>query len=177
MGFQNLECCIVKREERLRRRYETKKRATLVLLMLSLGPIGADRATSSRSGASADEKTVRSLDDQERKAVPNRNYAALERLWCEELTVNSPMNSVVIGQHDILARVQRSALYSSFERKIEFIRIDGDFAIIMGAETVKPIGEAFLAGKTVQRRFTNIWKKDGKTWCAIARHANVVSAQ
>lgn len=64
------------------------------------------------------------------------------------------MNRVVIGQHDVLARVQRSALYSSFERKIEFIRIDGDFAIIMGAETVKPIGEAFLAGKTVQRRFT-----------------------
>jgi hypothetical protein len=34
-----------------------------------------------------------------------------------------------------------------------------------------------LAGKKVQRRFTNIWKKDGNTWCAIVRHANVVSAQ
>ena len=42
---------------------------------------------------------------------------------------------------------------------------------------VQPIGDAPLAGKTVQRRFTNIWKKDGNTWCAIARHANVVSAQ
>jgi hypothetical protein len=47
----------------------------------------------------------------------------------------------------------------------------------MGAEIVQPIGDAALAGKTVQRRFTNIWKKDGNTWCAIARHANVVSAQ
>jgi hypothetical protein len=84
---------------------------------------------------------------------------------------------VVIGRHDVLARVQKSGVYSSFERKIEFIRIDGNFAIIMGAESVQPIGDAPLAGKTVQRRFTNIWKKDGNTWCAIARHANVVSAQ
>ena len=153
-----------------------KKRATFVLLLL-LGSIGSDRAPSARSGASADEETVRSLDDQERKAVLDRNYAPLEHLWCEELTVNSPANNVVIGRHDVLTRVQKSAVYSSFERKIEFIRIDGNIAIVMGAETVQPIGDAPLAGKTVQRRFTNIWKKDAKTWCAIARHANVVSAQ
>ena len=154
-----------------------KKRVTFVLLVLFLGPIGSDRATSALGGAPADEETVRSLDDQERKAVLDRNYAPLEHLWCEQLTVNSPANNVVIGRQDVLARVQKSAVYSSFERKIEFIRIDGNFAIIMGAETVQPIGDAPLAGKTVQRRFTNIWKKDGNTWCAIARHANVVSAQ
>ena len=50
---------------------------------------------------------------------------------------------------------------------IEFIRIDRNIAIVMGAETVQPIGDAPLAGKTVQRRFTNIWKKDAKACCAI----------
>jgi ketosteroid isomerase-like protein len=154
-----------------------KKEATFVLLLLLLSPVGSDRATSALGGAPADEETVRSLDDQERKAVLDGNFASLEHLWCEQLTVNSPANNVVIGRHDVLARVQKSGVYSSFERKIEFIRIDGNFAIIMGAETVQPIGDARLAGKTVQRRFTNIWKKDGNTWCAIARHANVVSAQ
>ena len=62
-------------------------------------------------------------------------------------------------------------------RLIEFIRIDGNIAIVMGAETVQAIGDAPLARKTVQRRFTNIWKKDAKSWCAIACHAHVVSAQ
>ena len=119
-----------------------KKGATFVLLLLFLGPIGSDRATSALGGAPADEETVRSLDDQERKAVLDRNYAPLEHLWCEQLTVNSPANNVVIGRHDVLATVQKSAVYSSFERKIEFIRIDGNFAIIMGAETVQPIGDA-----------------------------------
>jgi ketosteroid isomerase-like protein len=43
----------------------------------------------------------------------------------------------------------------------------------MGAETVRPIGEAPLAGQTVERRLTNIWKKEAGTWRMIARHANV----
>ncbi len=119
-----------------------KKGATFVLLLLFLSPIGSDRAISALGSAPADEETVRSLDDQERKAVLDRNYAPLEHLWCEQLTVNSPANNVVIGRHDVLARVQKSAVYSSFERKIEFIRIDGNFAIIMGAETVQPIGDS-----------------------------------
>ena len=112
------------------------------MLALFLCPIGLDRTTSAPGSTSTDEETVRSLEDQERKAVLGRNYAPLEHLWCEQLTVNSPANNVVIGRHDVLARVQKSAVYSSFERKIEFIRIDGNFAIIMGAETVQPIGDA-----------------------------------
>jgi len=154
-----------------------KERATFALLLLLLGPIGSDRTNLASGGASADEEAVRSLDDQERKAVLDRNYAPLEHLWCEQLTVNTQLNNVVIGRHEVLARFKESGVYSSFERKVEFMRIDGNFAIIMGAETLQPVGAAPLAGTTVQRRFTNIWKRDGNTWCAIARHANVVSAQ
>lgn len=157
-----------------------KKRVTLalvVLLLMFLGSISSDRATSAQGGGPADEETVRSLDGQERMAVLSRNYAPLEHLWCEQLTVNSPENTVVIGRQNVLAAVQKFAQYSSFERKIEFLRIDGNFAIVMGAETVQRTGNAPLAGKTLPRRFTNIWKNDGKTWCLIARHANVVPAQ
>lgn len=153
-----------------------KERIAFPLLLLLLGSIGLDRAISAQGGASANEETVRLLDDQERKAVLDRNYAALEHLWCAQFTVNSPESKVVIGKGNVLAAVQKFAQYSSFDRRIEFIRIDGNIAIVMGAETVQPIGDAPLAGKTVERRFTNIWKRDGETWCAIARHANVVSS-
>ena len=154
-----------------------KKRIAFPLLLLLLGPARLDTASSLQGGVSANEETVRSLDDQERKEVLNRNYPALEQLWCDQFTVNSPANKVVIGKRNVLATVQKSAQYSSFERTIEFLRIDGDIAIVMGAETVQPIGDAPLAGQTVHRRFTHIWKKNGETWCAIARHANVVSAR
>ncbi len=124
----------------------------------------------------SDEETVRSLDDQERTAALKRDVPALERLWSDQFTVNAPNNEVVIGKRAVLDTfVHRGVInFSSFERKIEFIRVDGDLAIIMGAETVLPIGDAPLAGQTVQRRFANIWRKGEGTWRLIARHASVI---
>jgi ketosteroid isomerase-like protein len=63
---------------------------------------------------------------------------------------------------------------ASYERSIEQVRVEGDIAIVMGAETLKPTGNAPQAGQTVHRRFTNIWKKEGDTWRLWARHANVI---
>jgi ketosteroid isomerase-like protein len=144
---------------------------SFVLLLLGSGTWtraqAQDRAT--------DEKTVRALDDQERTAVLKRDHPALERLWSDQFTVNAPSSQVVIGRRAVFDLVQRGSIhYSSFERTIEFIRVSGDLAIIMGAETVRPIGKAPLAGQTVQRRFTNIWSREGGTWRLIARHANVI---
>ena len=126
--------------------------------------------------STSDEKTVRALDDQERTAVLNQDIPTLERLWSDRFVVNAPnTNRVGIGRQAALDLVRRGLIhYSSFERRIEFMRIEGDVAIIMGGETVRPIGETPLAGQTVQRRFTNIWRKEGGTWHLIARHANVI---
>ena len=59
-------------------------------------------------------------------------------------------------------------------RDIETIAFQGDTAIVMGKETVKPDGKAPGAGQTILRRYTNVWmKRDGK-WLLIARHANII---
>ena len=51
----------------------------------------------------------------------------------------------------------------------------------MGAETVRAKADApssgLVAGETIQRRVTNIWKKEGDTWRLFWRHANVVPAK
>lgn len=124
----------------------------------------------------SDEQTVRSLDDQERMAALKRDVPALERLWSDEFTVNAPTNEVVIGKRAVLDTfIHRGVInFSSFERAIELMRVDGDFAFIMGAETVQPTGDAPLSGQTVHRRFTNIWKNEAGTWRLFARHANNV---
>jgi hypothetical protein len=66
-----------------------------------------------------------------------------------------------------------------FERQVEFVRVDGAFLFIMGLETLIPITDApsagLVAGKTIKRRFTNIWKKEDGTWRLFARHANVIA--
>jgi ketosteroid isomerase-like protein len=120
----------------------------------------------------SDEQHVRSLDDQERVAALKRDLPALERLWSDQFTVNAPNNQVVVGKRAVL---------DTFERQIEFIRADGNFVIIMGLETVQPIGDApsagLVAGQSIKRRFTNIWKNEEGTWRLFARHANVISAR
>jgi ketosteroid isomerase-like protein len=152
---------------------------TLSFLLLFVGAVTAVPAGARQSRAIDDEKTVRSLDDQERIAVLKRDRSAMERLWADELFVNAPNNELLIGKAAVLAWVERGIInFSSFERQVELVRIDGDVGIVMGGETVKPVGDAPMAGlragQTIQRRFTNIWKKSAGTWRLYARHANVV---
>lgn len=131
----------------------------------------------------SDEQHVRSLDDQERVAALKRDLPALQRLWSDQFTVNAPNNQVVVGKRAVLDTFVRAGIinFSQFERQIEFIRADGNFVIIMGLETVLPIGDApsagLVAGQSIKRRFTNIWKNEEGTWRLFARHANVIPAR
>ena len=146
--------------------------ALSILLLLS-GSAWTEARAQTRN---PEEDVVRSLDDQERSAALKRDVEALERLWSDQFTVNAPNNKVVIGRRAVLDTFVRGGIinFSSFERKIEYMRIDGDLAILMGGETVRPTADAPMAGQTVQRRFTNIWKKEAGTWRLFARHANVI---
>ena len=123
-----------------------------------------------------EEDVIRQLEEQERQAVLKQDLAALERLWSEEFIVNNPQNQISTSRGDVLALVKRGLIrYAAFERRIESIRFNADIAIVMGAETVEPVGDAPRAGGTVERRFTNIWRKQDATWHMIARHANVIA--
>jgi hypothetical protein len=124
---------------------------------------------------SADEAAVRRLDEQERVAVLKGDRGALERLWSEHLTVNAPTNRVNLGRQGVLDLIARGVLhYSSFERAVEAVRLYGDVAVIMGAETARSVGKAPRSGELVHRRFTNVWQKDGGSWVMIARHAATI---
>jgi ketosteroid isomerase-like protein len=123
----------------------------------------------------ADEKTIRSLEEQEVIAVLNEDIPALERLWSDQMVVNNPQNGITATRADVIDRVRRGLIrYSSFERRIEALRFSGDVAIVMGAETVVRKGGPPGSDAPIHRRFTNIWKRSGSTWHSIARHANVV---
>jgi hypothetical protein len=131
----------------------------------------------------SDEHYVRSLDDEERIAALMRDVPALERLWSEQFAVNAPNNQVVVGRRAVLDTFVRAGVinFSSFERQIEFIRADGAFVVIMGLETVQPVSDApsagLVAGQTIKRRFTNIWKNEAGTWRLFVRHANVMPSK
>ena len=52
--------------------------------------------------------------------------------------------------------------------------VHGDTVIVMGHETVVPKGNSPDAGKTIHRRYTNIWMKRDGRWRLVARHASVI---
>lgn len=147
------------------------------LLFMMIGTAWTETQAQARA---SDSTSVRSLDDQERTAALKRDVPTLERLWSDHFVVNAPNNQVVTGKRAVLDAFVRSGIinFSSFERQIEFMRVDGDVATIMGLETLVPLADApsagLRAGQPTQRRFTNIWKREGDAWRLFIRHANVI---
>jgi len=143
----------------------------MVLLILMAGL--ACTTTSSYGNSANNEAAIRALEAQEALAVLNQDFGALEGIWSERFMVNAPNNMVAPDRNAVLGMFRAGfATYSSFDRTIERILMQGDMAIVMGAETVKPTGKAPMSGQTVQRRFTSIWTKEGGGWRLLARHAN-----
>jgi hypothetical protein len=47
----------------------------------------------------------------------------------------------------------------------------------MGEETIIPRSTSQNAGKTVKRRFTNVWTKEANDWKLTVRQATIVSVK
>ncbi|HMG90110.1 MAG TPA: nuclear transport factor 2 family protein [Chryseolinea sp.] len=119
------------------------------------------------------EQEVKKLDLEHADAVLRGDQEAMNKYWTEDFIVTNPFNEI-----DQADRIKKGIVtYSSFVRESEAIRVHGNTVIVMGKETVVPKGTSPDAGKTINRRYTNIWMmRDGK-WRLIARHANVICAK
>jgi ketosteroid isomerase-like protein len=121
------------------------------------------------------EQEIRRLDRAEADAILQKDVRALEKLWAEDFTVNSPRNVISSGRKEVLALFTNGIIdYSSFVREVETVLVHGDTVILMGLETIKPVGKAPFAGQTVRRRFTNFWMRREGKWSLTARHANLI---
>jgi hypothetical protein len=124
-------------------------------------------------------KTVEAIDDEEPVGVLKGDLAAQSRFWATDLIVNAP-NNQVLRLTEVFERMkQHTALqYSSFQRHREATVIRRNCAVTMGYEIVVPMGNVPNSGKTINRRYTNIYylDEDGG-WRAIARQATNVSMQ
>ncbi len=150
-----------------------RTRASLLLIFLTFG--GTATLAYAQAAASGEEATIRSLEERVTSGVLRRDTLALRKLWSEHFVVNAPANRVAPNRSTVFDLIRQGMIhYSSFESTIEYIRVDGDLAIVMGAETVRPTGKAPLAGQTVKRRFTHIWQNDDG-WRLVARHANMLA--
>ena len=114
---------------------------------------------------------IATLETEHCRAFVARDFELLERLWSDDLIVNSPINRV----HDkkrVLELLQAGIIsHSSLECQAEAMIQQGRFVIVMGAEVLTNSP----GGPQVRRRYTNIWGPAGESWQLVARHANVIS--
>ncbi len=121
------------------------------------------------------EAVIRRLENAEREAILKGDTTMLYQLMSSKIVVQNPENAIV-GFRQIISRVKTGKInYASFERSIEKITFIGNTSIVMGKEVLVPQGSSQNAGKTITRRFTNIWMKEKDAWKLVARQATIVS--
>lgn len=144
-----------------------------ILMLLSAGVVGISAQAAPTKAA---EEQIRQLNHQEVQAFLSRDPSAMDSLWSDDLVVTNPLNKLVT-KAQVLEMVKSGFLViTSYQRKIEYLRIYGEVAIVAGSESVVWGGNMPMAGKAQALRFTGIWRKERGHWREVARHANVLPA-
>jgi hypothetical protein len=125
----------------------------------------------------AEENKIRKLDNEQKEAYFRRDTATLLKLFSPHLIINGFSNKFETLE-DVMSRItQEGNTMDYYERIIEKVIFVNNTAIVMGNETIKPSGIAVNTGKTVKRRFTNIWIPNKKSWQLVARQSTIISIE
>ena len=120
------------------------------------------------------EIEIKNLDKQEAEAVLKHDTTALEQLWADDFTVNTPYN--VVGTRKRGDRI--NLFYSKFDRSVEKVLVFSDSLVTtMGNEVIIRKAPMTLAGQTLTRRFTHMWIKRTGKWQLAVRHANFICTE
>jgi hypothetical protein len=138
------------------------------LLASLLLAVGAPCAAHAQQAVEAE---ITRLEQLEKQSVSKGDTAILFRLWTKNFVVNNPDNRVVTAQQ-VRAFMRTGKIdYGTFERVIEKVTVLDNVAIAMGHEVITPKRQTANAGKTVTRRYTDMWVRQAGAWHLAARQA------
>ena len=119
---------------------------------------------------------IKRLEETERTLVTTGDAEKLFKLWSDDYVVNNPGNMILTAaqiKDAVRGGGMRSVSYIKHIEKITFIK---DIAIVMGSEIVEPQDKFDNGGKSITRRYTNVWIKNDTTWQLAARQAtNIIT--
>lgn len=117
---------------------------------------------------------IKLLEAAQTKAILESDTVALAKIWAEDFHVNNPSNNVV-NRNQVFQRIKNTFIkYSTYIQEPEYYGVFDDVVVVMGKETVVPIGDNPDKGQKLIRRYTNVYKLIMGEWKEIARHANIV---
>ena len=121
------------------------------------------------------ETEIRNLEELEGQSWVKKDTSTLFQLFSPELVVNTPLNRTATLD-DIKRMARLGKIEIAYSKKIiERITFINDLAVVMGEDIVKPQGGMKDAGKTVTRRYTDVWMKTHDKWMLIIRQATIIS--
>ena len=146
-----------------------KKAMVVVTMIMMCAPV-----VSAQKREVQVEKQIRRVNAQEVEGLLRNDVTLLRSIWSNELVVTNPLNTFV-NKQEVLRLIESGILaFSSYERRIEYVHVYGNIAIVAGSETVVWAGKMPNAGRESLLRFTGIWKQQNGQWQQVARHANIV---
>jgi ketosteroid isomerase-like protein len=147
-------------------------RVLLLLATLLLSPVSTAQHIAPDPAL---EAKIRALDLAHADAIFHGDAKQLDALMDDDVTVNHPTNRIVKEKKELLDLIGKGVIrYTSFERRPEQFLFFKDVVVVMGSEVVVPAPGAPNAGKTLQRRYTNVWMQRDGQWRLTVRHANNV---
>lgn len=125
----------------------------------------------------AAESEIRRLENVQRQAFLTKDTITLYRIFSPDFVVNAPTNKVTT-LHDLKILIRNGNVdMEAFERITEKVTFIDNLAVAMGNETLRPTGKMPNAGKTVKRRYTNIWMNKNNSWLLVARQSTIISIE
>lgn len=157
-------------------------RGCLLLTLLSLAlPARADwRATTpAAQKAVTTPRIAAALEATKRfdKAILSKDVRVFESMFADDAVVNNPYNKIATKQDAVNNLKTGKIDYTSLERSVEYAAVRGEHEVVlMGEESLTPVGKARFAGKHVRRRTTEIWSDASGAWQLCLRQATIYLA-
>jgi ketosteroid isomerase-like protein len=126
----------------------------------------------SASDDSAEQKEIERLEQQEADAMRGADVSTLQKLWADDLIVNSTAN-LIAGKQILLDMVKNGLLkLSSYERRPVRIVTFGDLVVTTGNEVSQLVSNA--AELKIFVSYMNVWMKRAGNWQLVARHVGLI---
>ena len=149
------------------------KNILLIILFLTIYH-SANSQTNDNQDEQAIIAQIKILEAAQTKAIMESDTITLAKIWPEDFHVNNPSN-MIVNRSQVFQRIKSTFIkYSTYIQEPEYYGVFGDVVVVMGKETVVPIGDNPDKDKTITRRYTNVYKNINGEWKEIARHANII---
>lgn len=115
---------------------------------------------------------IERLEQEEAQAVRGADVSTLQKLWADDLIVNSTAN-LIAGKQILLEMIRTGLLrLRTYERRPVRIVLLGELAVTTGNEVSQLIANA--ADYKMFVSYMNVWMRRAGNWQLVARHVGMI---